>query len=78
MKIYTDVVITLRDRQIEASIDELKARDELTVALRQALKYGADINDLSDASGLTTDAIRSRVDADLTMGEDMQSLAGTR
>ena len=78
MKIYTDVVITLRDRQIEASIDELKARDELTMALRQALNYGADINDLSDASGLTTDAIRTRVDSDLAMGEDLAGLAGLK
>src|SRR4051794_12666981 len=71
-----DVVITLRDRAIEASIAELKRQDELTVALRSALKNGVDVNELSEASGLTVKEIRMRVERELNIGEDMASLSG--
>lgn len=73
-----EVVATLRDRSIQASIAELKRQDELTIALRSALRNGVDINDLSDASGITVEDIRLRVERDLFLGEDFASLAGTR
>ena len=73
-----DVIATLRDEQIGASIVELRKRDELTMALRSSLKQGVDIDSLSEASGLTVAAIRERVGQDLLLGEDLASLAGTR
>jgi uncharacterized protein YerC len=71
-----DVVATLRDRQIEARIAELKREDEMTVALRQMLRNGADINSLSDASGLTVKEIERQIERELHFGEDMATLAG--
>lgn len=71
-----DVVTTLRDRNIEAQVAQLVREDELTIALRSMLKMGADINSLSEASGLTVDEIRKRVDRDLRVIEDTASLAG--
>lgn len=73
-----EVVATLRDRVIEASISELARQDDLTMALRGALKNGMDINTLSEASGLTPKDIRARVGRDLHLGEDIASLAGLR
>lgn len=73
-----EMVATMRDRSIQASIAELKQHDELTIALRTALRNGVDINDLSEASGLSVAEIRSRVERDLLLGEDMTQLAGTR
>lgn len=72
------VVATLRDRQIEASVETLKREDDLTIALREMLRNGVDINSLSEASGVPVEKIRARVDRDLNLGEDMASLAGTR
>lgn len=73
-----EIVATMRDRQIQASIDELRRRDELTVALRSAHKSGVSVDELSDASGLTPKEIRARLDSELTFGEDLDSLAGLR
>lgn len=73
-----DVVATLRDRQIEARVTELARDDDLTIALRQSLRNGVDINDLSDASGLPVDQIRKRVERELYLGEDLATLAGVR
>ena len=73
---HFDVVTTLRDRNIEAQVEQLVREDELTIALRSMLKMGADINTLSEASGLTVAEIRKRVDRDLRVIEDTASLAG--
>jgi hypothetical protein len=73
-----EVVSTLRDQQIAASIVELQKHDEMTVALRSMLGMGVDINDLSEASGLTPTAIRKRAEGDLAMSEDLEGLAGLR
>jgi hypothetical protein len=73
-----EMVATLRDRHIQASIAELKRQDELTIALRTALRNGVDINDLSDASGLRVVDIQERIKRELNLGEDMASLSGTR
>ena len=71
-----DIVATLRDRQIEASIAELKRRDEVTIVLRQMIGMGVALDDLSDASGLTPAEIRRRVDGELMFHEDIDALAG--
>jgi hypothetical protein len=73
-----DVIATLRDRQIESAVEDLRRQDEVTLALRSALRFGMDINSLSEASGLTVEQIRTRVSGELNFGEDMASLAGTR
>lgn len=73
-----DVVATLRDEQIRASIAELRKHDEMTVALRTMLRNGVDINDLSEASGLNVKEIKRRVESDLMLGEDLATLAGSR
>jgi len=75
---YRDVVATLRDRQIEARITELKREDEMTMALRDLLAAGADINTLSEASGIPVDQIRKQTERELHFGEDLASLSGTR
>lgn len=69
-----DVVITLRDLAIEASLADLKRQDDLTIALRDALDNGMDINDLSAASGLTPQAIRARVERELHLHGDLDRL----
>jgi hypothetical protein len=71
-----EVIETLRDGAIRASIAELRERDRVTVALRSALRMGVPIEDLSDASGLTPAEIRRRVDGELHLSEDIDSLVG--
>ena len=65
-----EVVATLRDQTIRASLVELREQDKLTVALRSAIRSGVRVEDLSSASGLTVDSINSRVERDLSFGED--------
>lgn len=60
-----EMVATLRDRQIEASLAEMRCHDELTRALRELSEHGIDIDALSDASGLPVEQIRRRIDAPL-------------
>lgn len=71
-----EVVATLSDRAIEASLVELKTRDELTRALGTALRHGISIDELSAESGLTPKEIRRRVTKGLFFGEDLASLSG--
>lgn len=73
-----DVVATIAGDAIKASIAELRHRDRLTIALRAALRAGASIDELSDASGLTPREIRRRVDAALLIENDLDELAGVR
>jgi hypothetical protein len=73
-----DVVATLRDRQIESAVEDLRRQDEVTVALRASLRNGVDINSLSEASGLTIREILARIERPLYLGEDTASLAGLR
>ncbi len=73
---HLEVIETLRDNVISASIVELRKRDEMTIALRQSLRMGVPIEDLSEASGLTCAEIQRQVDAELALGEDIDSLAG--
>jgi hypothetical protein len=71
-----DVISGLASRNIEDSVAELRSRDRLTIALRTALKQGADINVLSEASGLTPREIWRRCAADLHVLNDLDVLAG--
>ena len=47
-----EVIATLRDRAIEASINHVQVRDELFSALEYGLKTGISIDALSDADVL--------------------------
>lgn len=69
-------ITALRERSVEASLGELRERDRMTLALRSALRQGIDINDLSEASGLTVQEIERRVGADLVVLSDLEALAG--
>lgn len=65
-----DVIATVKDRVIEATIadhmtDAQREDAALTEHLREAMMRGADINDLSNASGLTTGEIRRRIESRL-------------
>jgi histidyl-tRNA synthetase len=73
-----DVVATLRDRAIQAQVDSMQRQDELTKALRAALKSGVSMDSLSEASGLTITEIERRVSRELLMGEDLDTITGIR
>lgn len=75
---HLDVVATLAENAISASLVELRKHDELTVGLRAALKQGANIDDLSAASGLTPEAIRKRAEGALVLSDDLDELVGLR
>lgn len=70
------VITALSRRAIEASIRELQDRDRLTIALRMALREGADINELSEASGLTPETIRQSAGRELLILSDLELTAG--
>jgi hypothetical protein len=67
---------SLAQDAIRLSIGELRQRDRLTIALRIALRDGADINDLSAASGLPVAEIRARVNRPLNVLSETDLLAG--
>lgn len=75
---HLEVVATLRDRAIRATMNELARHDELTIAMSDLLKQGVDINDLSEASGIPPDQIERRTVRGLALGEDLDALAGIR
>lgn len=71
-----DVVATLSERAIAASLAELRSQDELTLALRAAQRIGVSIDTLSAESGLTPEEIRNRLRRNLTFGEDLAAVTG--
>jgi hypothetical protein len=73
-----DVVATLGRRAIEASVAELRKQDELTIALRDAVKQGVSLDDLSEACGLRPEEIRRRVERDLHVESDLDEMIGAR
>lgn len=73
-----DVVATLAGRVIQSSIEDLRRRDELTIALRAMMKQGASIDDLSAASGLTPEDIKRIVESELILDSDIDTLVGVR
>lgn len=56
-----EIVATLRDRQIEASLAEMRCEEDLTRALRELAENGIDLDSLSEASGLPVPQIRRRI-----------------
>lgn len=73
---YSDTIAALSEWAIRSSIRELESRDRLTIALRQALRNGADINDLSAVSGLPVAEIRRRTEGSLNVLSDLELLTG--
>jgi hypothetical protein len=74
---YSKTIAALSEWAIRSSIKELEDRDRLTIALRQALRYGADINDLSADSGIPVAEIRRRTRSPLNvLSDDLELLAG--
>lgn len=73
-----EVVATLSGMAIRASLNDLKAHDDLNLALRSMLRRGVSIDELSAESGLTPREIRARAKRELTFGEDIDALAGMR
>lgn len=71
-----DVIAALSERAIEASIRELRERDRLTIALRTAMRNGADINELSAQSGLTPADIRDRCGQELNILSELEFAVG--
>jgi hypothetical protein len=57
-----EVVASLRDRHIGDVLSEQRSRSELLRGVREALKNGADINSVSEASGLTVEEIRKDIE----------------
>lgn len=73
---HLEVIATLSGDAINASLRELQKQDRLTLALRESLRNGVSIDDLSAASGLAPAEIRRRIERELTFGEDLASLTG--
>lgn len=65
-----EVVASLRDQHISTVIAEQRQRGDLFRAVREAIKLGADIDSLSEASGLTVDEIRK----DIARGNENMAL----
>jgi hypothetical protein len=59
-----ELVATIAGRAIDASLAERQIQNELTEILRQAIANGIDINELSNATGLTPEGIQRRIEAD--------------
>ncbi len=86
MKRFTDspfeaqleVVATIADRHVEDALKRLRDEDEMTLALRQSLREGVDINDLSDATGLPVGEIKRRTQGSLHVLTDVAELTGAR
>lgn len=76
-----EVIATLAEDAIHASLAEMQKTETLTAALVTAIKRGVTIDDLSDASGLTPRAIHRRLDTYMRSGaadDDLDELAGIR
>lgn len=73
---YNDVLTQLSEWAIRSSVETLKAEDRLTLGLREALRNGADINDLSAMTGLNPIEIRRRSNGNLNVLSDLELVAG--
>lgn len=71
-----DVLAQLSEWVIRSSVETLKHEDRLTIGLREALRNGADINDLSATTGLTPTEIRRRVNRELNVLSELELLSG--
>jgi len=73
---HEHVLAQLSEWAIRSSIETLRREDRLTLALREALQNGADINDLSATTGLTPAEIRRRVNRHLNVLSELEALTG--
>jgi hypothetical protein len=73
---HEDVLAQLSEWAIRSSVETLKHEDRLTIGLREALRNGASINDLSAISGLTPSEIRRRVNRELNVLSELELLSG--
>jgi hypothetical protein len=64
-----NIVKSLRDGEIQASVESLRKRDKLTQGLRSSLKAGIPMSDLVEATGLSPTEIRQRVESPLHIDE---------
>jgi hypothetical protein len=71
-----DVLASLSERVIHASVFELRCEDALTLAIRQSFKHGMDVDQISNATGLRPVEIRRRLECELFMREDVDALFG--
>lgn len=62
-----ELVATLSTAANSASIEMLKAHDNLSAELRRLAREGVSIDAMSEASGLSPEEIRKRTDSDRTM-----------
>jgi hypothetical protein len=72
---HTHVLTDLADRAIHEAVETLKAEDRLTIAMREALRNGVRIDDLSEMTGLTCAEIRRRTSGSLNVLDDGLLLA---
>jgi hypothetical protein len=72
------VVANISGRVLDASLAELRATDDLILALRSALSLGVPIDELSAETGFSPSAIRNLVARNLTFGEDLAGLSGAK
>jgi hypothetical protein len=70
------VLTELSGRAIRDSVKLLRSEDRLTIAMRQALRNGVRIDDLSEMTGLTPSEIRRRTGRELAILEDLEALVG--
>lgn len=73
---HENVLTQLSEWAIRSSVETLKAEDRLTIALREALRSGATLDDLSAISGLTPMEIKRRANGHLNVLSELESLAG--
>lgn len=72
---HSNALAALSEWAIEQSVEALKAEDRLTVALRESLQSGADINDLSGVTGIPVPEIQRRTNGNLNVLDDLALLA---
>lgn len=84
MRIYRDidfsgelaVVASISDAHFQASLDKLRARDDLIRAFRLALDRGVPVSEISAETGFSCDVILAMAQWNLTFGEDLDALSG--
>jgi len=64
---YLEVISTLSGDAMRASLQELREQDRLTMGLRQAIRYGVSVDELSARTGLTPEAIPPKLTAWATL-----------
>lgn len=73
---HEHVLAALSEWALRSSVETLRREDRLTLALREALRNGADINDLSAVTGLVPSEIRRRINRHLNVLSELETLAG--